>query len=425
MPWGKQKYILRRMSMTDNSRNNAKSTTNRLIKLVVLLVVIAVLGIGGYFVYNRAQNRQDSESGQSNEDQSIPVVTTPATIRNFERTLVVQGNVEAKNFALVSPRIPGILEAIFVDEGDTVIADKTKLFQTDAAKLQENVEIGQHNLTVAQCARQQAEANLEKTRADLHKVKLDYDRLKRLLEKEAVTTDAFEQQKSKYLQLQASEKLALVQVKLAAAQEDQAKAALEIAKKDLADATIYAPISGKISERLREPGEMGSPGQPVLRIDDTSVVEVAAFLPAQYYSSIILGQTKMKIQIGDINLGQNIITYKSPTIESKLRTFEIKSLITVLPEGVAPGAMAQIVVILETTQGLGVPSVAIQQRSGHNVVFTVKDNVSNQVIIETGIEMEGWTEIREGPLDEGTDVVTMGQYMIEDGTRVTVQKEVE
>jgi len=46
-------------------------------------------------------------------------------------------------------------------------------------------------------------------------------------------------------------------------------------------------------------------------------------------------------------------------------------------------------------------------------------------IEQPGIETEGWTEIREGQLDEGTDVVTMGQYMIEDGTRVTVQKEVE
>ena len=71
------------------------------------------------------------------------------------------------------------------------------------------------------------------------------------------------------------------------------------------------------------------------------------------------------------------------------------------------------------------PSVAIQQRGVHNVVFTVKDDISHQVIVQPGIEMDGWTEIREGELREQTAVVTMGQYMIEDGTRVTVQKEVE
>lgn len=409
--------------MTDNSKNNTKSTTKRLVRLVIALAVITILGTGGYFVYNRVQNGQDSEPEQLNEDQRVPVVTTPATVRNFERTLVVQGNVEAKNFALVSPRIPGIVEAIFVDEGDTVITGETKLFQTDAAKLKETVEIRQHDLTVAQYARQQAAASLEKIQADLHKAKLDYDRLKRLLDKDAVTTDAFEQQQSRYQQLKASEKLAQAQVKLSAAQEQQAKAALEIARKDLSDATVYAPISGKVSKRLREPGEMGSPGQPVLRIDDTSVVEIAAFLPAQYYSSIIPGETMMKIQVGDINIGQNTITYKSPTIEPKLRTFEIKSLLTEPLQGVAPGAMAQIVVVFETKQGLGVPSVAIQQRGGQNVVFAIADNISHQITVEPGIEMDGWTEISKGQLNEKTAIVTMGQNMIEEGTQVTVKKE--
>ena len=169
--------------MTDNPKNNTKPTTNhRLRRLVIALVVFTIVVTVGYFVYNRARNREDSGSEQLNEDRHVPVVTTPVTIRDFERTLVVQGNVEAKNFALVSPRIPGIVEALFVDEGDTVMNDETKLFQTDAAKLKENVEIGYHNLRVAQYAKQQAAASLEKIRADLHKVKLDYDRLERLLE---------------------------------------------------------------------------------------------------------------------------------------------------------------------------------------------------------------------------------------------------
>ena len=51
-------------------------------------------------------------------------------------------------------------------------------------------------------------------------------------------------------------------------------------------------------------------------------------------------------------------------------------------------------VILESRQGLGVPSAAIQKRSGHSVVFVVKDNISHQVTIEPGIETSGWIEIR-------------------------------
>lgn len=410
--------------MKANSKQNGKPATHRaIVGFLIGLAVIILIGAGGYGLYRHVSGQEASGAGQPSEQRRVPVVVTRPEVRHFERTLVLQGNVEAKNFAMVSPRIGGTIEALFVDEGDTVVAKETKLFRTDAVKLEENVEIGRHSLTVARCAKREAVANLEKIRADLRKAKLDYDRFTRLYEqKQAVTADAFEQQQSRYQQMVAAEKLAAAQVDLTAAQEDQAKAMLAIANKDLADATIYAPVSGKVSRRLLEPGEMGSPGQPVLRIDDTSVVEVAAFLPAQYYCSVILGQTQMKIQVGGIDLGRHSITYKSPTINEKLRTFEVKCILTNPPEGLVPGAMAQIAVVLEGREGLGVPSAAIQERGGRPVVFVVKDNVSRQITVKPALETGGWTEIREADLTKDTPVVTMGQYMIQEGTRVTVQK---
>ena len=412
--------------MTPNLKNDAKPKKMKTIGrvLIVMGLIVPVIG-GGRLLYKQLHAQESPGGDPSTEERAVPVVTTMPQARDFERVLLVQGNIEPKNFAVVSPRIPGTVVSIFVDEGDAVTAGETKLFQTDADNLKENVEIGRHNLTVAQCAKEQAIAGLENTSADLHKAKLDYERFTRLFEKEAVTADAFEQQESQYLQLQAAEKLARAQVNLAAAQEDQAEAALAIAQKNLADATIYAPINGNVSARLLEPGEMGSPGVPVLRIDDTTVVEVAAFLPAQYYPDIVSGQTLMRIQVAGIDVGRHAVTYKSPTINPKLRTFEVKCLLTNPPAGVAPGAMAQISIILESRRGLGVPSVAIQQRGGRNVVFIVRDNISHQVVVQPGIEMDGWTEVRDGEVNEQTAVVTMGQYMIEEGTRVAVQKEGE
>jgi len=392
-------------------------------KLFIALAAIAVMAAAGYLLNKRARAGQADSPEQAQQQRRTAVVTTPAAIRDFQHSLVVQGSVETKNSAMVSPRIPGILENIFVDEGDDVVSGETRLFQTDAANLKENLEIGQHNLTVAQCAKRQAIASLEKTRADLHKAQLDYERFKRLFEKEATTANVLEQQESQYLQLQATEKLNVAQVDLATAQEEQASANLAIARKNLDDATIYAPISGKISQRLLEPGEMGNPGMPVLRIDDTSLVEIAAFLPAQYYTSVVPGQTAMIIEVSGIDVGTQVITYKSPTIHPKLRTFEIKCILQNPPEGVTAGAMAQIVVVLESRRGAGVPSEALQLRGGRPVVFVVENNVTREIPVETGIESEGWTEIRSDGLTEGMAVVTMGQYMVEAGTPVTVQQE--
>jgi len=413
--------------MTAHPEQEKKPTRNgATVKILAGLATVACVTVGGYLLYQRrAQAQETAATEQTTAEQRVPVVTTPAALRDFERSLIVQGNVEAKNFAMVSPRVPGTIETIYADEGDAVTAGETKLFQTDAVALEENVQIGRHNLTVAACAKREALASLEKTGADFHKAELDYDRFKRLYEKQAVTADAFEQQQSRYQQLAAVVKLAEAQVDLAAAREDQAKAGLAIAEKNLADATIYAPISGTVSERLQEPGEMGKPGQEVLRIDDTSVVEIAAFLPAQYYAAVRPGQTAMKIQISGVDPGTQTVTYKSPTINARLRTFEVKCVLTNPPEGITPGAMAQIAVVLESRKGLGIPSAAIQERGGRAVAFVVQDGVAHQVPVQTGIESVGWIEILDADLAEDAAVVTMGQSMVQEGTRVRVQQEVK
>jgi RND family efflux transporter MFP subunit len=382
-------------------------------------LVLAVAAVGLYASRADVEPSADAEPAAV---KRIPVVVTRPEQRGFERILVTQGNIEAKHVALVSPRIPGTLLTISVDEGDAVIAGQTPLFQTDAVKLQQAVLIAEHDLAVARCAHRQAEANLEKVGADLHKGELDYKRFERLLTQEATTPDVFEQQQSRYRQLQAAHKLAQAQVDLVAEQGRQGQAALTIAQKDLSDTTVVAPISGVVSERFREPGEMGTPGKEVVRIEDTSVVEVSAFLPAPLYAAIQAGQSKIQVSIAGQDVGSQLISYKSPTVNPKLRTFEIKSLIADAPAFIVPGAMAEIAVVLEQRTGLGVPTEAVQQRSSQAVLFVIRDGQAVQQVVQTGLETDGWVELLAGELTEEDAVVTRGQFLLDDGSAVSVQK---
>ena len=383
------------------------------------VAILAMLAIGLFFLLKKDVKTEKTQELQS----KVPVVTTKITKRTFERFIAVQGNLESKNFAVVSPRIAGTIEQIYLDEGDKVIEGQSKLFKTDSVKLHQAVLIQQRLLDVEESARLQAAANLEKTEADFHKAELDYHRFERLFEKNAVTADAFEQQQSRYKQLTAAVKLAGANVDLATANVQKAKADLAISEKDLADTIVYAPINGKISHRFKEPGEMGQPGEPVLRIDDTSLIEVSAYLPAQYYTEVIPDKTMVDVIVSGKNLGHFPISYKSPTINPKLRTFEVKCLIDNPSETIAPGAMAQIRVILETKQGLAVPSTAIQQRDGKSIVFTVSDDKAKKVEVQTGIENHGWTEVVSDKLNEQNLIVTMGQDRLDDDQLVSVQKE--
>jgi len=130
----------------------------------------------------------------------------------------------------------------------------------------------------------------------------------------------------------------------------------------------------------------------------------------------------MNIKVYGRELTDRIITYKNPTIQPKLRTFEVKCLLNSPPENFVPGALAEIAIMLEIRRGPGIPSDAIQIRGGRSVVFTVEDHIAHMIEVHTGLEMDGWTEIRDSKLIEETPIVTMGQFLLNDGTAVRIQR---
>lgn len=351
--------------------------------------------------------------------RALTVRVQPVAARGFERRLTVQGTLEAKNYATVAARAEGNLDAIWVDEGDEVVAGETALFQVDAANRENAVAIAKQDLAVAKASLAVAKASTAKVEAESRKATLDFERYERLHKDGKVSQNEFEAAEVAHAQAKAGIAVAEAQTDLAERQVKQADAALAIAEKNLADAKLIAPLSGVVSARYVEPGEQMSVGKPVLRIDDVSVVEAAAYLPAQYYPEVAPGQTSFRLGIGGREAGTHAVTYRSPTIDPTLRTFEIKGLLEQPGDAVVPGQMADLTLVFKTRQGLGVPSAAVLVRGGETVVFVAQDGQALARPVETGFQNDGWTEILSG-LKPGETVVTEGQTQLRDGTAVEV-----
>ena len=153
----------------------------RIAHIIIIILVIAVTVLVTLYIAKKILVPPPAPT-QEVEPKTAVVVTAVKT-RTFERMVAVQGNLESKNYALVSPRIMGTIEKFFVDEGNSVIADQTKLFVTDSVSLQQTVEIRRKLLDIAKSTKKQAVADLEKIQADYDKAELDYNRFKRLYEK--------------------------------------------------------------------------------------------------------------------------------------------------------------------------------------------------------------------------------------------------
>ena len=62
----------------------------------------------------------------------------------------------------------------------------------------------------------------------------------------------------------------------------------------------------------------------------------------------------MNLLVGGRDVGSYTVTYKSPTVDVRLRTFEVKCEIKDPPKGVVPGSMADITVVFAEHESLGV-----------------------------------------------------------------------
>lgn len=389
---------------------------------LVGLVLLAGVGLGLYAIWP-ARKATAGSGTAADRGKRIPVVLTAAKELAFESTVVVAGSVQAQNYALVSARIPGSLDAVYVDEGDAVQAGKTQLFQTDALKLTKAVAIAQQGLQVAELSVQEKEASLEQMLANQELAQVDLERYRVLIQDDAVPKQVFDQQETRWKQAVAGVKHAQALLALDKTRLEQARLSLVMAEKDLADSRVLAPLSGKVSQRFMEPGEMAGAGTPVVKIEDLTVLEVSVFLPAEYYAQVRPEQTPMRVEVSGTDLGVRPVAYKSPTVHPKLRTFEIKGRVASPPPGVAPGCLAQVVVVLDGRQGVGIPAAAVQQRGGRPVVFLVAGEHARMVPVKTGRATNGWTEILDGGLQAGTAVVTMGQQLLSDGTLISVVQE--
>ena len=69
-------------------------------KLLIGAILVAAVAAGGYFLHQQraqAASTNTPSAAPAAQAKRVPVVVTPAAVRDFERALVVQGNVQAKD----------------------------------------------------------------------------------------------------------------------------------------------------------------------------------------------------------------------------------------------------------------------------------------------------------------------------------------
>ena len=385
-----------------------------------ICLTCCVLALGFLFT-SCGENDAGPESGQSHDREATPVKVTPVAERLFEAKVKAQGTLRTKHYAVISSRLAGTLESVPVDEGDQVKGGETVLFCLDSRNLKQDVAKAEADLLSLQANVHVAEANVQLNQTQLQKALWDKERYVRLYEQQTATKTEYESYLTAYDSALANLKYAEANAEAARAQVKQGEAALSIARKNLEDAEIKAPFDGVLTKRYAEPGEEVGAGDKVFMLEDLSLLEVTVSLPARYYPMIAPGQTKLRLRVSGQEAGEHTVTYRSPTIEDGLRTFEVKAIIRNDGQGLlVSGAMLDAEFVLDSHRGLGVPSHAVLMRAAGSQVLLADGDKARTVLVKAGLEDGEWQEIVGDGIVAGVPVISEGQYLLENGSAIRV-----
>lgn len=325
-----------------------------------------------------ACERGDQAKDEDEESPPIPVETR-APIRG-DVYAVYSGTAPIEAFAQadVIAKVEGEIREVLVEEGDDV-KDGQILARLDGDRLR---------------------LELNESQARLHKLQRDFQRNKDLKEKGLISEGDFEK----------------IQYELEALQ-----AAYNLSSLELNYTQIRAPISGVVSERYIKLGNTIKVGDPIFRVTSFEPLVAYLHIPEREYRQIASGQP-VRIQIdalGGVQIPAEV-TRVSPIVDPATGTFKVTIEIIDAGRRIKPGMFGRMSIIYDRHENaLQVPRSALVEEIDTTSVFVVEDDVAVRRPVQTGFSANGMIEIVAG-LDDGDQVITVGQVGLKDDASVTV-----
>ena len=202
----------------------------------------------------------------------------------------------------------------------------------------------------------------------------------------------------------------------------QAKSQLEVAKKNLADCRLVAPVSGIIGKKLVGAGETAMPSQAVVTILDISNVKVKVAVPEAEISGINASTpSTISVEAAQATVSGGRIE-KGVQADALTHTYDVRINVQNGDRKLLPGMVASVKFIADGSQGIMGKTLlitAVQKAAdGSLFVWTVaKDSTAHRSKVSIGKTNGNYVAITDG-LDMGQRVVIEGFQKLSEGTKV-------
>jgi len=345
---------------------------------------------------NSVANDQVTGSDASIEQSVLSVETVSPSQDDIGSTLSADGTINAKDTANVSAKVNGVaIERILVEEGDRVrVGQVLAVFDTDAMEQQVL----------------QAQADVAEAEATLANASADAARVLPLIDIDAISKQEADRYRTSEVRARAS--------------LQASKARLSNQLLTLENAKVVAPVSGIISEKLVEVGQVAG-GDPLFTIIKGGVLEWRADIDPKLVGDINVG-TPVQVSLpgGDTVMGQ--VNRIAPTADNNRQITIYASLAA--NSKIRAGMYQTGEFLLGSTRTQTIPNSAVVSNDGYDYVMLVTESTTRddrsmgrikQQRVTLGERLGESVAVLE-PLPSDSRIVKQGGSFLNDGDLVRV-----
>lgn len=343
-----------------------------------------------------ASQRQTATAPTASSAAAVPSIELAASdvftaqTQTLSLGIAVSGALKATQSAVVKARVAGELQELSLREGDRVQAGQV-IARIDPSEYQARVR--------------QAQQQADSAKAQVDIAQRQFDNNQALVNQGFISQTAL-------LNSQAS-------LNGAKATHAAALAALDLADKSLADATLRSPLTGVVAQRLAQPGERVAIEARLIEVINLSQLEIEAALTAEDASRVRVGMTAQLQLEGVAQPVPAKVLRINPSAQMGSRSVVVY-LGVQGREGLRQGLFAQGSLGTQSLQVLAVPVSSVRTDKPQPYVQVVQEGKVAHITVRTGERSEGERQnlVAVTGVSEGQQVLSGSVGALREGVQV-------
>ena len=284
------------------------------------------------------------------------------------------GVVEASTTATITARLLAPVREVLVSPGEHVRKGQT-LIVLDSRDLAAGARSARSAALAAEEGAAAAASERDAAEARLVLARASHERVASLAAKRSATAQELDDAVAALRSAEAGAASAAARMRQAAAAVESAKGVSDEASTTESFATIAAPFDGTVTEKMVEPGNMVSPGLPLLRLEDTRGFRLEVRVDESLGGRIQNGdRVPVILGNGEESIAGTVVEV-SRSVDADARAFLVKIAMPVA-RGIRSGAFGKAQFPGAARRALIVPAAAVVRRGQLTTVFVVDNGVA-------------------------------------------------